>query len=108
GYGEVAADAARLPVPATADLRLKKPAEFRYIGTGKLPIVDGFDITTGRAIYGIDVLQPDMLHAVVARSPVFGGTLRSVDSAAALKVPGVVKVVEIKGSPIPSAYLPLP
>jgi len=108
GYGEVAADAARLPVPAPADLRLKKPAEFRYIGTGKLPIVDGFDITTGRAVYGIDVLQPDMLHAVVARSPVFGGTLRSVDSAAALKVPGVVKVVEIKGSPIPSAYLPLP
>jgi len=108
GFGDVAADAARLPVPASADLKLKTPAEFRYIGTGKLPIVDGFDITTGRAVYGIDVVLPDMLHAVVARSPAYGGTLRGFDPAEALKVAGVVKVVEIKGSPIPSAFQPLP
>jgi isoquinoline 1-oxidoreductase beta subunit len=108
GYGEVAADAAKLPVPTGADLKLKKPADFRYIGTGKLPIVDGFDITTGRAIYGIDVVQPDMLYAVVARSPAFGGSLKSFDAADAMKVTGVVKVVEIKGSPIPSAFQPLP
>ncbi|MFD0879175.1 molybdopterin cofactor-binding domain-containing protein [Variovorax dokdonensis] len=108
GFGEVAADAAKLPVPATADLRLKKPADFRYIGTGKVPIVDGFDITTGRAQFGIDVLQPDMLFAVVARSPSYGGSLKRFDAAEAMKVPGVVKVVEIKGSPVPAAYLPLP
>jgi len=34
GFGEVAMDAATLKVPASADLRLKKPAEFRYIGKG--------------------------------------------------------------------------
>jgi len=108
GFGEVAADAAKLPVPATADLRLKKPADFRYIGTGKVPIVDGFDITTGRAQFGIDVLQPGLLFAVVARSPAYGGSLRSFDAADAMKVPGVVKVVEIKGSPIPATFQPLP
>jgi len=107
GYGEVAKDAAALPVPATADLRLKKPAEFRYIGKGKIPIVDGFDITTGRAVYGQDVVRPDMLFAVIARTPVYGGTLRGFDAAEASKVKGVVKIVEIKGSPIPSAFQPL-
>ena len=89
GYGEVARDAAALPVPAGADLQLKKPAEFRYIGKGKTPIVDGFDMTTGRAIYGMDVVLPDMLFAVVARAPVYGGTLRGFDAAEAMKVPGV-------------------
>ncbi|MDM0103486.1 xanthine dehydrogenase family protein molybdopterin-binding subunit [Variovorax sp. J22R24] len=107
-FGAVARDAAALPVPAGADLRLKKPAEFRYIGKGTLPIIDGFDMTTGRAIYGIDVVMPDMLYAVVARSPAYGGTLRGFDAAEAMKVPGVVKVVEIKGSPVPAAYQPLP
>jgi isoquinoline 1-oxidoreductase beta subunit len=108
GYGEVARSAAALPVPATADLKLKQPADFRYIGKGNVPIVDGFDITTGRAVFGMDVVFPDMLFAVVARSPVYGGTLKSFDTSAALKVPGVVKVVEIKGSGIPSAFQPLP
>ena len=108
GFGEVAADAAKLPVPASTDLRLKKPAEFRYIGKGKTPLIDGFDMTTGKAIYGIDVVLPDMLYAVVERSPVYGGSLKSFDAAEAMKVPGVVKVVEIKGSPVPSAFQPLP
>jgi isoquinoline 1-oxidoreductase subunit beta len=108
GYGEVAADAAKLPVPKTADLRLKKPSEFRYIGKGKTPNVDGFDMSTGRAIYGIDTVLPDMVYAVIARSPVYGGTLRSFDAAEAMKVPGVLKVVEIKGTPIPAAFAPLP
>ena len=90
-----------------AELRLKKPADFRYIGKGKTPLVDGFDMTTGKAVYGMDVVLPDMLFAVVARTPVYGGTVRVFDAAEAMKVPGVVKVVEIKGSPIPSAFQPL-
>ena len=107
GYGEIAAEAAKQPVPKTADLRLKDPKDFRYIGKGKIQIVDGFDITTGRAKYGQDVVFPDMLFAVVARSPVVGGTVTSFDASDAMKVPGVVKVVEVKPTPIPSAYQPL-
>ena len=107
GYGEIAADAAKQPVPAAADLRLKDPKHFRYIGKGNVPIVDGFDITTGRAKYGQDVVFPDMLFAVVARSPVVGGSLTSFDATDAMKVPGVVKVIEVKPTPIPAAYQPL-
>lgn len=107
GYGEIAGEAAKIPVPKTADLKLKDPKEFRYIGKGKTPIVDGFDITTGRARYAQDVVMPDMLFAVVSRSPVYGGTITSFDATDALKVPGVVKVLEIKQTPIPSAFQPL-
>jgi isoquinoline 1-oxidoreductase beta subunit len=107
GFGAVAADAAKQPVPAVDQLRLKKPAEFRYIGKGKTRIVDGFAMTTGRAVYAQDVVLPGMLFAVVARSPVHGGKVASFDAAAAMKVPGVVKVVEIKETAIPSAFQPL-
>jgi isoquinoline 1-oxidoreductase beta subunit len=107
GFGAVAADAAKLPVPAANQLRLKKASEFRYIGKGKTRIVDGFAMTTGRAVYGQDVVLPDMHFAVVARARVYGAKITSFDASAALKVPGVVKVVEIKDSGIPSAFQPL-
>ena len=45
-YGELAKDAALLPVPEKDDVRLKEPGDFRYIGKD-MEIVDNFDITTG-------------------------------------------------------------
>jgi isoquinoline 1-oxidoreductase beta subunit len=107
GFGAVAADAAKRPLPAAGELRLKKTAEFRYIGKGRTRIVDAMAMTTGRAVYGQDVVLPDMHFAVVARSPVYGGKVASFDASAAMKVPGVVKVVEIKDTAIPSAFQPL-
>src|SRR4051812_32313896 len=58
GFGGLAAEAAKLPVPVLATLRLKDEAEFRYIGKGKTSIVDLHDITTGKAVYGADVKLP--------------------------------------------------
>lgn len=107
GYGALAKDAARLPVPAPASLKLKDPAQFRYIGKDSTRSIDGHDIATGRAQYGIDVRLDGMLYAVVARPPVFGGKVASFDAAQAMKVPGVVKVVEIAGSPAPALFHPL-
>jgi isoquinoline 1-oxidoreductase beta subunit len=107
GYGELAADASALPTPPADQIKLKDPAAFRYIGKGTTPIVDLFDITTGRAIYGIDAKLPGMKYAVVARPPVLGGKLASYDGAAAMKVPGVEKVVVIEGTPPPAAFQPL-
>lgn len=95
GYGALAAAAMKQPVPAAEDLRLKSPDAFRYIGKGKVLPVDSRDIVTGRALYGADVRLPGMVYAVVARPPVLGGRVRSVDAAAALGVRGVIKVVEI-------------
>jgi isoquinoline 1-oxidoreductase beta subunit len=107
GFGELAAAAAALPTPAVSELRLKDPSEFRYIGTGTISIVDLRDITMGRAHYGIDARIPGMKFAVVARPPVVGGKLVSFDAKEALKVPGVEKVVEVKGWPWPSKFMPL-
>lgn len=107
GYGALAKDAARLPVPAPASLKLKDPSQFRYIGKDSTRNIDGHNIVTGRAQYGIDVRLDGMLYAVIARPPVFGGKLAGVDSTQALKVPGVIKVVELAGSPAPAMFHPL-
>jgi isoquinoline 1-oxidoreductase beta subunit len=48
-----------------------------------------------------------MLYAVVARPPVYGGKVARYDAADALKVPGVVKVVEIEASAPPAEFNPL-
>jgi len=107
GYGALAEAAARLPVPARRDLRLKDPARFRYIGKGELKLVDGADIATGKAEYGIDARLPGMLYAVVARAPVYGGTIKHYDAREALKIPGVVRVLPIAARAAPPAFNPL-
>lgn len=102
GYGELAVAAARLSVPEAGTLRLKARADFRYIGKGQVRATDLEAIGLGQATYGMDLRLPGMVYAVVARPPVLGGKPRRVDSARALAVPGVLKVVEIpalKGAP---------
>jgi isoquinoline 1-oxidoreductase beta subunit len=91
-YGSLVDDAAKLPVPT--GVTLKDPAKFRIIGTPakRLDVAGKVD---GTAVYGIDVKVPGMKVATVAASPVFGGTLASIDEAAALAVPGVRQVVKI-------------
>ncbi|MGX4803029.1 molybdopterin cofactor-binding domain-containing protein [Bradyrhizobium guangdongense] len=107
GFGELAADAAKESVPATEGLKLKDPKDFRYLGKGQVSIVDLHDITTGKARYGADVRLPGMKYAVIARPPVTGGKLTSFDPDAALKVPGVEKVMQVRGWPWPSKFQPL-
>jgi isoquinoline 1-oxidoreductase beta subunit len=107
GYGALAKEAARLPVPSDDAIRLKDPAQFRYIGTGKLKLLDAHDIVTGKAQYGMDTRVPEMLYAVVARPQVYGGKVTSYDAADALKVPGVVRVVAIEPTPAPPYFNPL-
>ena len=99
GYGQLAAAASGLPVPAADKIKLKEASAFRYIGKGTVRIADLVDITTGKAIYGQDVMLPGMKFAVVARPPVVGGKVASVDTSAALKVPGVEKIVTLPAHP---------
>jgi len=91
-YGELADDAARLPAPSA--VQLKQPKDWRVIGkpTRRLDAPEKVD---GSAKFGIDVRFPGLLTAVVARSPVFGGSVKSVDESRALAVPGVRKVVRV-------------
>ncbi|MBC2657052.1 xanthine dehydrogenase family protein molybdopterin-binding subunit [Pseudomonas sp. MSSRFD41] len=107
GYGALAAAAGALAVPPRDSLRLKSASQFRYIGKEATRAIDGQDIVNGRAVYGADVHFEGMLFAVVARPRVYGGKLKSVDDSAALKVPGVIKVIPIESRPVPSEFQPL-
>jgi isoquinoline 1-oxidoreductase beta subunit len=102
-YGELAEAAAVLAAPAAA--RLKPRAEWQLIGHA-LPRLDMKAKVTGSAVFGIDVDSPmvnrgrtdaarTLRVATIAQCPAFGGTLRSVDSAPALAVRGVERVVTL-------------
>jgi len=107
GYGELASHAMAMEVPAFEELTFKTDDEFRYMGKGDVPIIDLHDITTGKARYGADYAVEGMMFAVVARPPVVGATVKSVDSSETLKVPGVKKIVEIAGAMPPAKFAPL-
>lgn len=107
GYGALATAAAKLEVPPREALRLKDPADFRYIGKNDPALTDGPVIVDGRSQFGIDTRLPGMLYAVIARPPVLGGKVRGFDAAEALKVPGVLKVFALEGTPPPSEFQPV-
>ncbi len=91
-YGQLAAKAARLPVPPNP--KLKDPQDYKFVGKS-IKRLDTRDKVNGRAGFGIDVRLPGMLHAVVARCPVFDGKVASFKSGKAEKIPGVRKIVPV-------------
>ena len=91
-YGELAADAARQPVPKS--VVLKRPGEFRLIGTPAKRL-DTPAKVNGTAVYGIDARPRGVKVATLAQSPVFGGRVKSVDEAAAKAVKGVRQIVRL-------------
>jgi isoquinoline 1-oxidoreductase subunit beta len=91
-YGELAADAAQMPVPT--NVVLKKPEEFKLIGTPAKRF-DASGKVNGTAVYGMDVRPPGVKIATLAQSPVFGGRLKSVDDTAAKAVKGVRQIVRL-------------
>jgi isoquinoline 1-oxidoreductase beta subunit len=93
GFGYLVGVAKGIKLPKDKPA-LKHPSEWKYIGKD-MPVVDNYDITTGGANYGADISIPGMKIAVVARSPVYRGKVKSFDATEALKVQGVEQVVEI-------------
>ncbi|MCR9255710.1 MAG: xanthine dehydrogenase family protein molybdopterin-binding subunit [Alphaproteobacteria bacterium] len=92
-FGDVAAEAAGLPVPE--DPVLKTPDQFTLIGKEDLPRLDVKPKTVGAPIFTLDVKRDGMLVAAIARSPKFGGAVASFDATEAKAVNGVVDVVQI-------------
>lgn len=93
GFGELVAEAAK--VTPQASPVLKDPKSFTLIGTDRVRRKDSQAKSDGTARFTQDVRLPDMLTAMVAHAPRFGGKLKSFDAAEARKVPGVVEVYEI-------------
>ncbi|WP_454758228.1 molybdopterin cofactor-binding domain-containing protein [Caulobacter segnis] len=92
-FGDLLADAAKVPAPT--DVKLKDPKTFTLIGTDRVRRKDAQAKSDGTARYTQDVRLPDMLTAVVAHAPRFGTKVKSFDAAEAKKVAGVVDVFEI-------------
>ena len=94
-FGELAAAAAREPVPK--DVKLKDPAAFRLIGAAApgLARLDSTAKSSGKQQFAIDVMLPGMMTAVVLRPPRFGAKVVALDATKARAVAGVVDVVQI-------------
>ncbi|MET3526889.1 xanthine dehydrogenase family protein molybdopterin-binding subunit [Phenylobacterium koreense] len=92
-FAELLPDAAKVTPPATPTL--KDPKAFTLIGTDRVRRKDSQAKSDGVARFTQDVQLPNMLVAMVAHPPRFGGKVAAFDAAEAKKVPGVVEVYEI-------------
>jgi len=105
-YGDLAARAAKLPVPKKEQLQLKSNNQWRYIGKG-MPSYDLADLCTGKALYGMDARMDNMVYASIEHPPVLGGKVQSYDNSEALKVAGVRQTIAIDPFKPPPAFQPL-
>lgn len=96
-YGKMAEAASKLEVPT--DVPLKDPKDWKIIGK-PLKRLDTVDKLTGKQVYSADLKLPGMLNAAIKACPVFGGKLKSVDSAKAEGMPGVKKIVRVRDSAV--------
>ena len=91
-YGDLAEAASKLPVPK--EPKLMDPKDFKMIGK-PTPRPDVPLKISGKAVYGIDNIVPNMVYASVERCPVFGSKLVSFDDTETKKVKGVQSVVKV-------------
>jgi isoquinoline 1-oxidoreductase beta subunit len=92
-YGQLSQKAAAMPVPT--EVSLKDPSVFKIIGkpTRRLDTPEKVD---GKALFGIDAKVPGVLIGLVARSPVFGGRVKSFNGEKTEAIPGVTAVAQIE------------
>jgi CO/xanthine dehydrogenase Mo-binding subunit len=93
-YGELAPDAAKLPIPDFHTVPLKSSADFTIVGHDQQSVV-ARKKSTGAAKFGIDARPANLQYAVIARCPVFGGKVAKFDATKAKAVPGVRDVFAI-------------
>ncbi len=91
-YGDLAETAAKLESPKA--ITLKEPKDWKIIGKATKRL-DGPEKINGTAIFGQDIQFDGLMTAMVARSPVFGGTVKSFDATAAKQIKGVHQVVQV-------------
>jgi len=92
-YGEMASDAALLPVPEK--IEFTKPQDYSIIGQSKKN-VETQNIVTGKTQFGIDYHTDGMLYAMPVFPPAFGLTLDNISNAADIKaMSGIVDVFPI-------------
>lgn len=81
-------------VPVTPEPRMNpEPWEQTSVVGKSMPRVDAYERVSGTAIYPSDVFLPDMLYAAIVRCPFAHAKVKSVDTTAAAKMPGVRAVL---------------
>jgi isoquinoline 1-oxidoreductase beta subunit len=106
GFGELAAKAAKLPVPDVANVSLRPAAELTLTGTD-VKLQSQEELVRGTLQYAQDVQVPGMLIASIERPPTVGGKVKSFDATEAKKVAGVVDVIRLKDRSFPVGVEPL-
>ena len=96
-YGALVDAAAGLPLPDSASVAVKDPANFKLLGK-RIGGVDNGAIVSGKPLFGIDVQLPGMLHAQYIKCPVFGGKPRRANLDAVRALPGVKDAFIIEGT----------
>jgi isoquinoline 1-oxidoreductase beta subunit len=96
-YGKVAEAAAKLTPPA--EVPLKDPKDWKLIGKS-IKRLDTLPKVTGAQVYGFDLKLPGMLNAAIKDCPVFGGKVKSFESAKVAGMPGVRHVVPVGDSAV--------
>jgi len=96
-YGKVALAASKLAPPESVPL--KDPKDWRLAGK-RMARLDTVDKTTGKQVYGADLVLPGMLNAAIRACPVFGGKVKGFDAAKVARLPGVKKVVQVGDSAV--------
>lgn len=91
GYGALASDAAKLSPPDKVQLKAKE--DWRFIGK-PVPKHETPAVVMGKQIYGMDFKLPGMVYASIEHYPTLDAKAK-YDKAAALKVPGVLKIIEV-------------
>ena len=95
GYGALAEDASKIAVPSTVTLKNRK--DFTIIGTAVKNVANK-NIVTGKGLFGMDFYREGMVFAMIQRPPAFGTKIKSIDSAAAKAMPGIIDVVSFKNN----------
>ncbi len=96
-YGQLAAKAATLPVPDKSAVTLKRPKDFKLLGT-RVAQVDTPAIVTGKPLFGLDMKLPGMVYAIYEKCPAFGGKVVSANLDQIKTLPGVKDAFIIAGN----------
>ncbi len=101
-YGELIETASKLAPPEKP--KLKNPKDFKLIGKAT-PDIDSHKIVTGKPLYGLDVVLPNMLYAVIAKPPQFGAKVLSFNDSETRKIPGVRQVIKLDPTENPTQQI---
>ena len=104
-YGELAGKAAALPVPDEKTLKLKDRKDYKLLGS-RVSGVDNLSVVTGRPLFGIDQVVPNMQYAVFEKCPAVGGKVKSANLDEIKALPGVKNAFVVEGTGKPTEVMP--